>query len=144
MTRRSLRALSWILIGAVIYAQAAIAAYACPGQSPATDPGRQVSLAAEVALDASSEQGRAPMANCSGMSAAMDPSSPSLCAEHCQFGQQSNQAPSLSVPAVLLHALYVAPPVPAVSAASHPAAADLGALAVASPPHAILHCCFRI
>jgi hypothetical protein len=78
------------------------------------------------------------------MSAAMDPSAPSLCAEHCQFGQQSNQAPTLSVPVAMLTALYVAPPLPEPTLASHQAAAAPGALAAAGPPHAILHCTFRI
>jgi hypothetical protein len=75
---------------------------------------------------------------------AMDPQNANLCAEHCKVGQQSDQASTLTVPAALLMALYFAPVMPTPTAGPHPAAATPSALVAASPPHAILHCCFRI
>jgi hypothetical protein len=144
MTRRSLRRLSWMLVGALLYAQAAIALYACPLQATTLNPGLPVMAGASLVHDAPASAAPALMADCHGMSAATDPSSASLCAEHCQFGQQSNQAPTLSVPVAILTALYVAPQLPEPTVATQQAGADPGALAAASPPHAILHCTFRI
>jgi len=80
---------------------------------------------------------------CAGM-AGMDPELTNLCAEHCRQGQQSDQAATLTVPAALLSALYTTPPAPEPVVAPRPAAAATSALAAASPPLAILHCCFRI
>ncbi len=75
----------------------------------------------------------------------MDSQNANLCAEHCKFGQQSDQASTLTVPAALLMALYVAPQVSTAPLAGlRPAAATPSALVAASPPHTILHCCFRI
>ena len=76
----------------------------------------------------------------------LDPQNANLCAEHCKFGQQSDQASTLTVPAALLMALYVAPQVSTALLAGlrRPAAATPSALVAASPPHTVLHCCFRI
>jgi len=49
------------------------------------------------------------------------------------------------VPVALLTVLYTLPLAPEPPAPSPRHAAEVGsALAAASPPHAILHCCFRI
>jgi hypothetical protein len=76
----------------------------------------------------------------------LDPQNANLCAEHCKFGQQSDQASTLTVPAALLMALYVAPQVSTALLAGlrRPAAATPSALVAASPPHTVLRCCFRI
>ena len=75
---------------------------------------------------------------------AMDPEAANLCAEHCKQGRQGDQASTLTVPAALLKALYaIAPSLPG-TAPPRPAAAPLSALVAASPPHAILHCVYRI
>jgi len=84
------------------------------------------------------------MANCDDMAGVMDPSFANLCAEHCHQGQQSDQAATLTVPAVLLSALYVTPLAPEPTAVPRPSADATSALVAASPPHTILHCCFRI
>jgi hypothetical protein len=81
---------------------------------------------------------------CNDMTGAMDPSSPNLCAEHCKYGQQSDHAPTLNVPAAVLTALYVTPPVPVVASPPRAAADTMSALVAAAPPHAIAHCVFRI
>ena len=144
MTRRSHRRLSWVLVGALLYAQAAIALYACPLQAATLNPVLPTTAAKGVVHDTGGVAAAAPMAGCHGMGATTDPDSAALCAEHCQFGQQSNQAPTLSVPVAMLTELYVTPPLPEPTVASHQVVADPGAVAATGPPHAILHCTFRI
>ncbi len=147
MTRRSRRMLSWIVAGALLYGQIAIAAYACPRLVPASDVVQRVASiapAADMTSDATEQPASAPMGNCAGGIGTMDRSSVNLCAEHCKYGEQSERAPTVSVPAVLLTTLYIAPAIPEPTVSPHPAADAGSALAAASPPHAILHCCFRI
>ena len=127
MSRQVLRTLCRVLIGAVLWAQLAIAAYACPGLSPA-------SLAEAMPC----EDMAMPMGS------ALDQAFPNLCAAHCHQGQQSDQVPGLTVPAVLWVALYAMPPAPGPLVAPRPRAEAVHARAGAPPPHAILHCCFRI
>jgi len=86
----------------------------------------------------------APSSNCDDMIGAMDASSPNLCAEHCKQGQQSDKAPTLNAPAAVLTTLYATPLVPELAPPPRSAAATLSALVAASPPHAILHCVYRI
>jgi hypothetical protein len=102
--------------------QLAVSAFACPGPQAMT----------AVA-----------MPGCPDM--AVEAASPSaLCAAHCQQGQQSDQTQVPALPAVVLARLYtlpepVEPGVPALRVT-----APQSAFAAADPPHAILHCCFRI
>lgn len=124
MTRRWLRALAAGLIGVLLFAQLSVAAYACPGLGSADAP--------------------AVMADCDDMLGSMDHAAANLCAEHCKQGQQSDQAPTLPVPAPLFIALYPVVAPPPGRAPPRPPAATLNALASAWPPHAILHCVFRI
>jgi hypothetical protein len=138
MKRSFARRLARCLAGVLFLAQMTIAAYACPGLS---------SAAAASQVEASSDPRVAAMAaqmpDCSDMAGAMDPDATSLCAEHCKYGQQSDHASTLVVPAVILNALYtmpVDPPAPLPRSA----AALTGVPVAASRPHAILHCVFRI
>lgn len=147
MTRSFLKTVARGLVGVVLMTQVIISAHACPAMvTPA---------AADMRMPASSpmadEQGGAnadmPMvqtSNCDDMVGASDSSSPNLCAEHCKYGRQSDHAPTLNAPAVLLTALYAMPLVPETAPLPRPAAATLSALVAASPPHAILHCVHRI
>ncbi len=145
MTRRWLRAVACALAGVLFAAQLAIAAYVCPALSmvPAN---MQMPAAADAA---SSERGVASAGlaatrNCEDMAGAMDPSSPNLCAEHCKYGQQSDKAATLNAPAAVLVALYATPLMPEPVPLPRLAAAAMSALVAAAPPHAILHCVFRI
>ena len=147
MTRRYLRAICRALIGVVLLAQLAVSAYACPELSPALRP--KMEMAPTAAPDR--EPTGATMAvavkqalDCEGMAGPTDPTFGNLCAEHCHHGQQSDLAATLTVPAALLTALYVTPPVPGPVVASGPASTGLGALAATSSSLAILHCCFRL
>jgi len=116
-----------LLIGAVLWAQLTIAAYACPGLLA---PAHAAAMPCE---DMAMPRGPA-----------LDPAAPSLCAAHCHQGQQSDQVPSLAVPAALWVALYAMPPAPGPLVLPRPRAEAVHARAAAPPPHAILHCCFRI
>ena len=133
MTRSWLRTVARGLVGVMLFAQMAIAAYACPALSSAG--------AAEMQMPASFA---VPMPDCDAMTGAMDPSAANLCAEHCKSGQQSDQASTLSVPAVLLSVLYATALVTEPALPPRAAAASISALVAASPPHTILHCVFRI
>jgi hypothetical protein len=146
MKRRWLHRVGRALIGVLLFAQMAVAAYACPGLLSGASTEMQMLSGDEAALDGSNEA--MPMAAdqatgpCADMAGATDPS-PNLCAEHCRYGQQSDHAPTLTVPAVLLTTLLITPYATDVAMRPRPAAAASSALASVDPPHAILHCCFR-
>ena len=135
MKRGVVRALARCLVGVLFFAQMALAAYACPAVASALAAGASQELAAAAAP--------ASMPNCSEMAGMLDPDAPNLCAEHCKYGQQSDHASTLSVPAVVLHALYATPVVPLASLPRCTPALT-GVPVAVSPPHAILHCVFRI
>lgn len=145
MRKSFLLLVAQLLIGSLLFSQLAVAAYACPS---APSMGVQMSMAGptetdagKVSMDIASEF----MSNCDDMAMGpLDPQNANLCAEHCKYGQQSDQASTLTVPVALLMALYLAPLAPAPTGGLRPAAATPSALLAASPPHAILHCCFRI
>jgi len=153
MTRRLKRLLCRLLIGILLFAQMAIAAYACPQLSPAgfSQPSAAPSMASE-GNQAGSDPAAAgavavpPVADmppcCDGMGRS-DPDNPNLCAGHCQFGQQSDQTQTPTVPAALLASLYIVSLVPELTVPTQSAAASASILVAASPPHAILHCCLR-
>ena len=137
LTRTLRRRIVAIVAMAVLFAQFAVSAYACP---LALTSGAMASNVADSAAAPA-----AAMPGCDGtMAGALDPAAPNLCAEHCKQGQQSDQAATLSVPAAVMTALYATQPVPVTSASPRPAAATLSALVAASPPHAIAHCVYRI
>lgn len=133
MTRSWLRTVARGLVGVLLFAQMAIAAYACPAVSS--------TMAVEMRTPTTVA---APMPDCAAMAGAMDPTSANLCAEHCKYGQQSDQASTLTVPAVLLNVLYTTPLVTEPGLPPRAAAASPSALVAACPPHTILHCVYRI
>lgn len=150
MTRGLVRMVARGLIGMLLFAQLAIAAYACPALSASLAGGSSSEMSMPMVQDAdaaapedargSSMQG----SPCADMVGATDASSGNLCAEHCKYGQQSDHASTLTVPAVLLSALYpMTPWAPETPPPPRSAAASLSALVAASPPHAILHCVSR-
>lgn len=150
MTRGLVRMVARGLIGVLLFAQLAIAAYACPALSASLGAGLSSSMSMPMADDvtAATDDARAASAKqgspCADMVGATDTASGNLCAEHCKYGQQSDHASTLTVPAVLLSALYpMTPWVPETASPPRPAAASLSALVAASPPHAILHCVYR-
>lgn len=147
MSRQFLRMICRWLIGVVLLAQLAVTAHACPGLPAAMT--MQSQTAADALADGSSTEasvvlGVQQFGDCAGMAMEPDPDFANLCAEHCRYGQQSDHAATLAVPAVLLMALYWAPANREPVVPARPMAAASSALAAAAPPLAILHCCFRI
>lgn len=147
MTRIFLRSLCRALIGVVLLAQIAVSAYACPGR--ATDAAMSMLTASPAPSRDGANEGMPTTVmehaiDCADMAGSMDTEFANLCAEHCHHGQQSHEAATLTVPAVLLTVLYTTSMAPEPVVAPRPAAAATSALAAASPPLAILHCCFRI
>lgn len=141
-----------MLIGVLVSAQFAIAAYACPGsgQAGAEHVASPASMSTAVAqiVTAMDAHGGMDATGTPGhlQYAAMDPMLPNLCMGHCQFGQQTAEhTPAPTVAPVLLTALYTLPPLHRTAASGGPratAAADGPPVSV-DPPHAILHCCLR-
>ncbi|CAN5897163.1 hypothetical protein BH11PSE8_BH11PSE8_12600 [soil metagenome] len=137
MTRRVLRLICRALIGVVLFAQLAVSAYACPALLSAASSGPDpVGAAIAAAVQ--------PSIHCEDMAGPTDPEFANLCASHCHRDQQSDHAARLTIPAVLLTALYVSAPAPELLIAPRSAGDPTSALAAGSPPLAILHCRFRI
>ena len=141
MTRQFLRASCRALIGGVMLTQMAIAAYACPGVAGAET--MAMTMASVTASDADAAEA-SPAMDCEGMTGPMDSDFANLCAEHCHHGQQSDQAHTLTVPAVLLTALYDTSPAPVPGASPSAAVEAASRRVAAAPPHTLLHCCLRI
>ena len=123
MNRVTHKLVSLLGIVAVLSAQLAVSAYACPMQFMALE-----------------EAAAAPDANAGGQ----DLTSPALCQKHCENGQQNvNDTPqplaAISAGQAMVVALIVDPPAPL-------SAIDLAPslLHATSPPLSICHCCFRI
>lgn len=141
MTRALKRLISFGLIGLLLFAQLAIAAYACPELSgvPQSSPMKAVGTSNAAMPAATSDM--AAMPGCDQI----DDSAANLCVEHCRVGQQSaDHAPAPSVPAALPSLLYTLPAQPEALGPVRPVADASLRQVAASLPHAILHCCFRI
>jgi len=106
----------------LLFAQWSVAAYACPSLAPPA----------------------AEMTDCAGMMSALDEAAPNLCAEHCQNEDQSDQPRTPATPAASLVSLYTVSPVPVLAEPIWRGLSSSGLLTARSPPHTILHCCFRI
>jgi hypothetical protein len=121
-----------MLMAAIVFAQISVAAYACPGQ-PKLD-------AAAIIETVSADM----PGDCNHMTRALDRDAPNLCAAHCHNDEQSsNHAAVPDLPPGLFSTLYwLTAATPATC--PHSAPCDLVLHAALSPPHAILHCCFRI
>jgi hypothetical protein len=121
------RCLSAWLVLAILFAQLATAAYACPASGAAHVP-----CAASMAAD-----GGAPR---------LDPAQPGLCLQHCQAPSQTlDQGHSPSVPApVAIPTLIVEPLAEASVEATVWSAQEIRRDRRPSTPHSVLHCCYRI
>lgn len=154
MTRAFRRSVCRVMIGVLLFAQFAVAAHACenlassvPGSrgaatSAALDSDSAAAAATDAAAVEANEVGASPRDDMAGP---LDPTSANICAEHCRYGHQTFDPGQLPSPSPALFAvLYVVPALaPAESAQLMPAEMR-GAPSAASPPHTILHCCFRI
>jgi hypothetical protein len=148
MTRRLVHLIARGLVGVLLFAQLAIAAYACPALSSGaldTDPmASSMQLASNTTTVVNAGADTATQTPpCGDMAGMTDTGSANLCAEHCKFGQQSDHATTLTIPVAVLAPLLLTPWAPEATQPPRPAAASLSALVAASPPHAILHCVYR-
>jgi hypothetical protein len=140
LSRALSKAIGRVLIGILLFAQFAVASYACP--SVPKGDGAMVMRSAGAPDDGGASQSTV-MAPCDQV----DRDAANLCAEHCRFGQQSaDTAPVPLLFAAIPTFLYSLPSEPARlpgSGRSLPAP-DANLAAAPPPPHAILHCVFRI
>lgn len=135
------RFIARLLVGVLLFAQFAVAAYACPGGAGAMMAGAADAGAAMTMADASMA---GPASEKAGHGA-MDPVQPNLCAAHCQSGQQNAGAKAVpDLPAAAPASLYSLVPVILPVSLQRTVAATADPPPMADPPHAILHCCFRI
>ena len=130
LSRAIRKSISLMLMGVLLFAQLAVASYACPrlgGMDPAS-----VSAVMPASMAPGCDQ--------------LDPEAANLCAEHCRQGQQSaDTAAAPAVSAAIPTFLYLIPTEPQHwpgSGRSAPAVDD-SVGAAPEPPHAILHCVFR-
>lgn len=142
LSSRRIKSICRVLIGLLFFAHLTVASYACPrlsdvGTMANSHPAAPVA-AEEMAMAA------APMsADCDQV----DQEAANLCVEHCRHGQQSTD----STPAPVVHAamatlLYSLPPQPVQMPGfgrTFPAV-GVDVAAAHPPPHAIVHCVFRI
>jgi hypothetical protein len=122
-----------------LFAQFAVAAYACPKLMPAGAP-TEAPMAAPAAAQGETTLGGGTGSDCESMAAAPDASQANLCIEHCRFGQQSDQTASVTVPTPALTPLYGALLPADAEPAFHTTATSLNAFVAPSPPRTILHC----
>lgn len=122
------RALCRTLVGVLLFAQMAIAAYACPSPSGAVTAQAVQASAPQMAPDCDQ----------------LDRDAANLCVEHCQFGQQSvDQSPGAHWTPATQAFLYAVPLTLDADPCVLPPVGDATLAAAPAPPHAILHCCFR-
>ena len=148
LSRAIRKSISRVLIGALLFAQLAVVSYACPSLSrmgsislPHSGVAPAMLLAAVDATPELQPNGMPPGCD------QIDPDAANLCAEHCRQGQQSvDTSPAPALSAGILTYFYpvpIEPPHSLGSGRSFPAP-DASVDAAPEPPHAILHCVFRI
>jgi hypothetical protein len=132
------RFIARLLLGVMLFTQLTVAAYACTGPQSmsAVAAGTELTLAGlPMAASADAVLGHA----------AMDPTQPNLCASHCQSGgQNADGKPAPNVSPAIPVSLYPRALALLPADIQLTSTAPDGPLASADPPHAILHCCFRI
>ena len=137
------KSIARLLIGGVLFAQFAVAGYVCPGVQ---DRGSMTTGRAAKALLAAAAETAIAAAMPPGCEQ-MDVGAANLCAAHCQQGQQSVDTTAESIVELGIptfwYSLPIAPAHSLGSGRSSPAL-DARLEAAPEPPHAILHCVFRI
>ena len=121
-----------LLIVAILFAQIAVSAYACPSLLKSGVESAAVATVNSMPID------------CDQMAGMLDPAAPSLCSAHSHSHEQSaDHADSPELPPALFAVLYwLVAQTPVELVGKSPDASVLHA--ALPPPHAILHCCFRI
>ena len=126
MNRLSRKLFSLLAIGALLFAQLAVAAYACPMQFAGADEA--------ASMDAACEKN----------ASQRDADSPALCQQHCENGPQNvNDSPQVPVFFAVETGRVVAPSM-ATMLPIRTSATPAFLSHATSPPHTIRNCCFRI
>jgi len=132
LSRAIRKSISRMLMGVLLFAQLAVASYACPSSRGMDSVAMSTSI---------------PMSSMPPGCDQIDPEAANLCVEHCRQGQQSvDTAPAPAVsPGIptFLYSIPIEPQHVLGSGRSFPAP-DASVDAAPEPPHAILHCVFRI
>ncbi len=136
LTRTLTRFISFTMVGVLFYAQMAVAAYVCPAQAGALT----------MQTTGSPMPARADMPDCQNMdTAAMDDDAPSLCHASCHAAEQRDQPSTVKLPVATHSSLpFVVLPATPMALLGREVSARPMQLAAASPPLAVLYCCFRI
>ena len=126
------RTVCQLLIGAILFAQIAVAAYACPMLNKRTAEAKTRVATVSMPVD------------CDQMAGMLDPAAPSLCYAYCHNHEQSaDHADAPALPPAMFATLYwLAAQTPVEPVSDTPD--EIVLHAALPPPHAILHCCFRI
>lgn len=114
-------------------AQMAVAAYACPSFGTVDANAAPVTIRTDLMP-----------ADCDQMKGMLDPAAPNLCSAHCHNHEQSaDHADAPELPPALFAALYWLAVTTVAEPFTQPSETSVLHAAL-PPPHAILHCCFRI
>ena len=148
LSRAVRKSTSRMLMGLLLFAQLALASYACPSLSGMDSMSLSNSSVAPSMLLAAVDA--PPALQSTGMPPGcdqMDADSTNLCAEYCRQGEQSadtSRTPAVSagIP-TFLYSVSIEPQQGRGSCGSFPYP-DAGVESAPQPPHAILHCVFRI
>lgn len=133
MKRSFRRAVCHFLMGAIMVAQMAVAAYACPRFGTVDANAAPITIRTDLMP-----------ADCDQMKGMLDPAAPNLCSAHCHNHEQSaNHADAPALPPALFVALYWLIDRAFVEPLTQTPESSVLHAAL-PPPHAILHCCFRI
>jgi hypothetical protein len=129
MTHICRRFVARLLIASLLFLQLAVAAYACPAVSPASDVATSVAMADDMPMDGS---------------ALDDPAQPNLCKQHCeQNSQVLDQSLPVALATPILPLLAVVDSEPGLRCVVSADSREFLARATA-PPAAIRFCVFRI
>lgn len=129
----------------LVLAQWAVVSHACQVYGAASPPvvvsDGDVQAAEQVAAAPSSDD--VAMADCASMDSMTAHVQDTACAAHCGFGDQGDRSAAPALPAVTLTLAYFLVTPPESRMPRRAPALLASALAVATPPHAILHCVRR-
>ena len=142
VSSRRIKSICRVLIGLLFFTQLTVASYACPRLSDVATMGN-IHPAAPLAAQETALAAAPMSADCDQV----DQEAANLCVEHCRPGQQSAEAsPAPVVHAATATLLYSLPsqPVQVPGFGRTFPAVDVNVAAAPPPPHAIVHCVFRI
>ena len=145
MKKGFLRFVARSILVMLLVAQWSIVAHACTltGSRFQAGAGSTVQAdQAEAARETLRSEESAPT-DCASMDGMAAYTQDALCAEHCGYGDQGDRSAASTVPPVVLSVAYFVDFVPAACPPRRTATEMAHALALGSPPHAILHCVRR-